>query len=116
MLIDLAQSVGDYLHDVFIAQFDWWVLLGYVAQIMFTMRFVVQWIASERRRRSHIPRVFWYLSIAGSALSLTYAIYLRDPPFIFGQSTGMIVYLRNLMLLNRESRLAGAGFRDVGDN
>ena len=48
MLIDLSQSVGDYLHDVFVAKFDWWVLLGYVAQIMFTMRFVVQWIASER--------------------------------------------------------------------
>ena len=96
-----------------------WLGLGFAGQGMFASRFVVQWIASERRQRSHIPRVFWYLSIAGSALSLTYAIYLRDPPFIFGQSTGMLVYLRNLMLLNREARLAGAGgttFTAGGDN
>jgi len=84
-----------------------WLGLGFAGQGLFASRFLVQWIASERRRRSHIPRVFWYLSIAGSALSLTYAVYLRDPPFIFGQSTGMLVYLRNLALLNREARPAG---------
>lgn len=78
-----------------------WLILGFTGQGLFASRFLVQWISSERRRRSYIPRSFWYLSIAGGLLSLSYAIYLRDPPFIFGQSAGVVVYTRNLMLLRR---------------
>jgi lipid-A-disaccharide synthase-like uncharacterized protein len=78
-----------------------WLCLGFVGQGMFAARFLVQWIASERKRVSHFPVAFWHLSIAGSLLSLVYALYLRDPPFILGQATGMIVYLRNLALLRR---------------
>ena len=58
MLIDLSQAVGNYLHDVFVAKFQWWVLLGYIAQIMFTMRFVVQWVASERAGKMVMPIAF----------------------------------------------------------
>ena len=101
MLIDLAQSVGSYLHDVFIAKFDAWVLLGYVAQLMFTMRFVVQWIASERAGRSVVPTAFWIFSIGGGFMLLAYALYRKDPVFIIGQAFGVFVYLRNLQFVMR---------------
>ena len=104
MLIDLVQSVGSYLHDVFIAKFQWWVLLGYLAQIMFTMRFVVQWIASERAGRSVVPMAFWWFSIGGGLLLLVYALYRKDPVFIAGQGFGVFVYLRNLYFVLRDRR------------
>ena len=75
-----------------------WVVLGFTAQGLFTMRFLVQWIASERQKRSVVPRAFWYLSVVGGGLLLVYAIYRKDPVFILGQATGLIVYVRNLML------------------
>jgi lipid-A-disaccharide synthase-like uncharacterized protein len=78
-----------------------WLCLGFTGQGLFASRFLVQWIASERRRESHFPTAFWYLSIVGGLLSLVYAIYLRDPPFIFGQSAGLLVYSRNLVLRRR---------------
>ena len=106
MLIDLAQSVGSYLHDVFIAQFDWWILLGYVAQLMFTMRFVVQWIASERAGKMVMPIAFWFFSIGGGVLLFGYALYKRDPVFILGQGFGVFVYVRNLYFELRDRRKA----------
>jgi lipid-A-disaccharide synthase-like uncharacterized protein len=75
-----------------------WVVLGFVAQGLFTMRFLVQWIASERQKRSVVPVAFWYLSVVGGGLLLVYAIYRKDPVFILGQATGLVVYVRNLML------------------
>jgi lipid-A-disaccharide synthase-like uncharacterized protein len=104
MLIDLTNAVGDYLHDVFVMRLDWWVLLGFAAQGFFTMRFVVQWIASERVGRSVIPIAFWWCSIGGGLLLLVYALYRRDPVFIAGQSFGVFVYLRNLYFVMRERR------------
>jgi lipid-A-disaccharide synthase-like uncharacterized protein len=71
---------------------------------MFTMRFVVQWIASERAGRSVIPMAFWYLSFAGGAMLLTYAIYRLDPVFILGQSFGVVIYTRNVWFRLRERR------------
>jgi lipid-A-disaccharide synthase-like uncharacterized protein len=78
-----------------------WLGLGFFAQVMFSMRFLFQWIASERAGKSVVPVVFWYLSIAGSALLLLYAIYRRDPVFILGQSAGIFIYSRNLYLIYR---------------
>jgi lipid-A-disaccharide synthase-like uncharacterized protein len=101
MLVDLAHAVGGYLFDVFAVKFDWWVLLGFVAQAMFTMRFVVQWIASEREGKSVIPLAFWIFSIGGGLLLLGYALYRRDPVFIVGQAFGVFVYLRNLYFVLR---------------
>jgi lipid-A-disaccharide synthase-like uncharacterized protein len=75
-----------------------WIVLGFVAQGLFTMRFLVQWIASERQKKSVVPVAFWYLSVAGGGLLLVYAIYRKDPVFILGQATGLVVYVRNLML------------------
>ena len=101
-MIELMNSISIYLHDVFIARFDGWVVLGFVAQAFFTMRFVVQWIASERARQSVIPVAFWFFSIGGGVLLLIYALYRRDPVFIAGQGLGLVVYFRNLyfILLN----------------
>ncbi|WGV20492.1 MULTISPECIES: lipid-A-disaccharide synthase N-terminal domain-containing protein [Pseudomonas] len=78
-----------------------WLIIGFAGQVVFTGRFVLQWLYSEFKRRSVIPVGFWYLSMLGSALLLTYAIYRQDPVFIIGQSFGFLVYLRNLQLIAR---------------
>jgi len=78
-----------------------WLIIGFAGQTVFTGRFVLQWLYSEFKRRSVIPVGFWYLSMLGSALLLTYAIYRQDPVFIIGQSFGLLVYLRNLQLIAR---------------
>ena len=108
MLIDLSQALGNYLHEVFIAKFQVWVLLGYVAQLMFTMRFLVQWIASERAGKMVMPVAFWFFSIGGGLLLLVYALYIRDPVFILGQAFGVFVYARNLYFELRDRRAAAA--------
>jgi lipid-A-disaccharide synthase-like uncharacterized protein len=102
MLIDLARAVGGYLHDVFLTNLDWWVLLGFAAQAFFTARFLVQWLASERAGHSVIPLAFWLLSIGGGVLLLVYALYRKDPVFIAGQAFGVFVYLRNLYFVMRD--------------
>ena len=75
-----------------------WMLLGVTGQALFSGRFLVQWIASERSRRSVLPVAFWYLSLLGGTALLVYAIHRRDPVFIFGQAAGLVVYGRNLWL------------------
>ena len=82
----------------------WWVVLGLTAQLSFSARFIVQWIASERAGRSYVPVAFWYLSLMGGILLLSYAIYRADVVFILGQSMGLIVYTRNLVLIHRTSK------------
>ncbi|MFQ5767229.1 MAG: lipid-A-disaccharide synthase N-terminal domain-containing protein [Acidobacteriota bacterium] len=83
-----------------------WVLFGFLGQGMFALRFLVQWIASERRKRSHLPVAFWYLSLVGGLLTLAYAIHLSAPPFIIGQAAGLMVYVRNLVLVHRSGASA----------
>jgi len=88
-----------------------WIGVGFLGQAVFCMRFVVQWIASERRKRSFIPVIFWYLSILGSAVLLAYSIYRMDPVFIAGQSLNMVIYVRNIYLIQfREGRKLGFKF------
>jgi lipid-A-disaccharide synthase-like uncharacterized protein len=101
MLVDITHAVGGYLHDVFLGSVDWGILIGYVAQGLFAMRFVVQWIASERAGRSVVPTTFWVFSIGGGLMLLAYAIYRKDPVFIIGQAFGVFVYLRNLQFVLR---------------
>jgi len=86
-----------------------WLVLGFAAQALFASRFLVQWIASERVGRSIIPNAFWFLSLAGGLLLLTYAIYRKDPVFILGQATGAFIYTRNLILIYREQARAKGG-------
>ena len=76
-------------------------MLGLLGQVLFFSRFLVQWIASEKKGRSTIPLSFWYLSIGGGGLLLVYAIWRRDPVITLGQLVGLFVYVRNLMLIHR---------------
>ena len=82
----------------------WWVAFGLTGQLMFSFRFLVQWLASEREHRSIIPVAFWYFSIAGGLILFCYAVYRKDPVFILGQSLGLVIYSRNLWLIHRERR------------
>jgi len=81
-----------------------WLAIGFAGQLMFTMRFVVQWIHSERHKQSLIPLAFWYFSLAGGVVLFSYAVYRRDPVFILGQSFGIFIYLRNLYFIYRNRR------------
>lgn len=81
-----------------------WIMIGFAGQACFFLRFVVQWIASERIGKSVIPRAFWYFSILGSVVILSYAVWREDPVFMIGQSTGLFIYIRNLVLIQREER------------
>src|ERR1700727_1672630 len=98
-MTELFNNLASYFHDVFIIKFDGWVILGFVAQAFFTMRFVVQWIASERARESVVPVAFSVFSIGAGALLLVYALYRRDPVFIAGQALGLVVYVSNLYFI-----------------
>ncbi len=86
-----------------------WLALGFFAQLLFSARFLIQWIASERAGKSVIPLLFWYFSIAGAGLLLIYSIYRKDPVFILGQSTGIFIYTRNLYLIRRERKTVLTG-------
>lgn len=85
-----------------------WLGVGLLGQAFFSMRFLVQWIATERRRKSVVPREFWYFSIGGGLTLLAYAIYRLDPVFILGQGAGLVIYTRNLYFIHRRPEHAGA--------
>jgi lipid-A-disaccharide synthase-like uncharacterized protein len=108
MLVDISHEVGNYLYNVFFMKLTWLVLVGYAGQALFTMRFVVQWIATERARKSVFPVAFWFFSIGGGLLLFIYALTIRDPVFILGQGFGVFVYLRNLYFVYRERGATGA--------
>jgi len=86
-----------------------WLAIGFLGQACFSARFLVQWIASERRRRSVVPIYFWYFSVAGGVILLAYAWHRRDPVFILGQAAGLVVYARNLYLIARSRRMPPLG-------
>ncbi|MCG3178021.1 MAG: hypothetical protein BIFFINMI_00344 [Phycisphaerae bacterium] len=104
MLI-LAES-GETLR--LFAEHPWWVGLGLLGELVFMARFVVQWVASERAKRSHVPVVFWYLSLLGTLIVLIYAVWRRDPVFILGQSLPVVIYFRNLVLIYRHQEVEPA--------
>jgi lipid-A-disaccharide synthase-like uncharacterized protein len=78
-----------------------WLTIGFLGQASFSARFLVQWIASERRRQSVVPIYFWYFSVAGGVILLAYAWHRQDPVFILGQAAGLVIYARNLYLIFR---------------
>jgi len=108
MLADLSHLVGDYFYNVFFLKLNWTVLVGVVGQFLFTMRFLVQWIATERARKSVVPVAFWFFSIGGGLVLFVYALTIKDPVFILGQGFGVFIYLRNLYFVYRERRISGA--------
>ncbi|MBA4782273.1 MAG: lipid-A-disaccharide synthase N-terminal domain-containing protein [Rhizobiales bacterium] len=98
------QAIQAWFYAVFVEQFDVWVMLGFAAQFLFMMRFMVQWIASERAGRSIVPVAFWFFSIGGGTLLFVYAIIRQDPVFIAGQGLGLFIYFRNIWLIFAEKR------------
>jgi len=85
-------------------QLDSWIILGFIGQAMFTLRFLIQWIASEKKKQSVIPASFWYFSLGGGLILLAYAIHRTDPVFILAYLPGNFIYLRNLYLIRRKQQ------------
>ena len=85
-----------------------WLGIGSLGQALFSARFVIQWLASERMRRSVVPHAFWWFSLAGGVTLLAYALWRQDPVFTLGQSLGLVVYVRNLMLIRMHRRTVAA--------
>ncbi|MDP0488532.1 MAG: lipid-A-disaccharide synthase N-terminal domain-containing protein [Fusobacterium sp. JB021] len=81
---------------------NFWMIVGFIGQTFFSMRFLVQWVASEKAGKSVIPFSFWIFSLFGSSLLLSYAIYRRDPVFILGQTPNLFIYSRNIYLIQKE--------------
>lgn len=92
----------DQLNEIFAHGIHFWEVIGFVGLAVFSSRFIVQWIESERRKESVIPVSFWYLSIIGSLLLLSYALVRRDPVFILSYLFNGIIYVRNLYLIHRK--------------
>lgn len=111
-LLGLPEERASQAERVRAAVTNPWLVFGFGAQALFMMRFVVQWLASERRKRSVVPVSFWWLSLAGGVSLFVYALHLRDPVFVLGQGLGCAIYLRNLVLIGRRRAgrpLAGRG-------
>jgi lipid-A-disaccharide synthase-like uncharacterized protein len=83
---------------------DLWLVVGFAGQAMFSMRFIIQWLKSERMKKSVIPLAFWYFSVAGGTILLFYAIHRKDPVFIVGQGAGLFIYARNLYFIFMDRR------------
>ena len=106
MLISIGEAISAIFYDAFIAKFDFWLVFGVIAQLLFAGRFLVQWIASEKQGRSVIPFAFWFFSMGGGVLTLIYGLVKREPVIILGQGLAIIIYLRNIMLILKERRQA----------
>jgi lipid-A-disaccharide synthase-like uncharacterized protein len=104
MLIAIGEAVSDIFYDAFVTKFDFWLLFGIVAQLLFAGRFLVQWIASERVGKSVIPFAFWIFSMGGGLMTLIYGLVKREPVIIFGQGLAVIIYVRNIMLILNERK------------
>jgi lipid-A-disaccharide synthase-like uncharacterized protein len=105
IIADVAQSPWTTVLQKFAS---WWVAFGLLGQLAFGSRFVIQWIASERKGRSIIPTPFWYLSLVGSVILLIYAIHIADPVFILANLFSGLIYVRNLMLIGKEKQASRA--------
>lgn len=108
MLIQLAEDLPAYFYEIFVTRFDFWLVFGIGAQLVFGSRFILQWIASEREGRSVMPLSFWFLSILGGLMTLVYGFVRKEPVIIIGQALSTIIYARNLVLIFRERRRARA--------
>lgn len=86
-----------------------WLAIGLLGQALFSARFVVQWLSSEKLKKSVIPAAFWYFSVGGGLTLLAYAIHREDPVFIIGQVTGLLIYVRNLQFVWRHKRPQATG-------
>ncbi len=105
-VMSVFSGVTDFFRDLTLRypkfQFDFWLIFGFIGQAMFTMRFIVQWIASEKRKESVIPVAFWYFSLGGGLILLAYAIRQMDPVFIVAYLLNPIIYFRNLYFIYKK--------------
>jgi lipid-A-disaccharide synthase-like uncharacterized protein len=99
MLIHFGQDLSAYFQEVFVSKFDFWLVFGLLAQLVFAARFLVQWISSERAGKSVVPFAFWIFSVAGGLMTLVYGFVKREPVIIFGQGLATLIYIRNIMLI-----------------
>ena len=104
MLIEIGQQISAIFYDAFVTKFDFWVMFGILAQLLFGCRFLVQWIVSERAGKSVMPFAFWVLSVGGGLMTLVYGVVKREPVIIFGQSLATLIYIRNIALIFKERR------------
>lgn len=104
MIYALYQQVNGFFWETFVYRFDFWLAFGVVAQLVFTGRFLVQWIVSEKEGRSVMPVSFWILSIIGGTMTLIYGIARYEAVIIMGQALANVIYARNLVLIAREKR------------
>jgi lipid-A-disaccharide synthase-like uncharacterized protein len=108
MLIAIGEQISAVFYDAFVAKFDFWLVFGVGAQLLFAARFLVQWISSERAGKSVIPFAFWLFSMGGGLMTLAYGIVKREPVIILGQALSTIIYIRNIMLILKERRKSQA--------
>jgi lipid-A-disaccharide synthase-like uncharacterized protein len=94
-MINVVADLKSYLYDVFVAKADFWLIFGLLAQLLFTARFVIQWIASEKLGKSVIPLAFWFLSVGGGTMLLIYGLVRREPIIILGQGLAVFIYIRD---------------------
>jgi lipid-A-disaccharide synthase-like uncharacterized protein len=104
MLIQFGSELSAYFREVFVEKFDFWLVFGLAAQLIFAARFIVQWIASERAGKSVVPFAFWIFSVGGGLMTLLYGIVRREPVIIFGQGMATVIYVRNIMLIFRSGK------------
>jgi lipid-A-disaccharide synthase-like uncharacterized protein len=107
-MADLIQSLGQKFVEEIHQEGWWWFFFGLIAQLSFTGRFLVQWIVSEKKGRSVVPVHFWYLSLLGGAMLLVYFVGRGESIGALGQTTGVVVYIRNIMLIHKEKRRPAA--------
>ena len=94
----MAEGLALWWANITVTELSW-LAVGFGAQLMFSMRFIIQWIASEKARSSIVPETFWYFSFVGGLMLLIYAIHKVDPVFILGQGLGLIIYTRNIYFI-----------------
>ncbi|MFM9974351.1 MAG: lipid-A-disaccharide synthase N-terminal domain-containing protein [Beijerinckiaceae bacterium] len=108
-MINVVSDFRAYFYDVFVAKADFWLIFGVLAQLLFTARFVVQWIVSERMGKSVVPLAFWFLSMGGGIMLLVYGLVRREPIIILGQGLAVFIYMRNLVLIFRPKKKTALG-------
>ena len=97
-------------------EFSTWTLIGFLGQACFSARFLIQWVASELKKKSIIPILFWYFSLLGGIILLIYAIHRKDIVIICGQAAGLVVYTRNLILISKEKKEKRKNSNDIKTN
>lgn len=106
LIVIWSYNNGEYDMDQFLRNKDiplWLLILGIVSQLIFTLRFVYQWIYSERKKSSYLPVGFWRMSVIGASMILAYAIFRKDPVLFIGHIAGLVIYIRNIFIWKKQT-------------